>query len=61
MVGAPRTPQADGHHKRFDTFRFTADADLADDSGLWPTSFAVTELSDEAATTITNLVRKAVS
>ncbi|WP_049563407.1 DUF1801 domain-containing protein [Nonomuraea sp. SBT364] len=45
----------------YSTFSFTAEANLADDSGLWSTSFAVTELSDEAATTITNLVRKAVS
>lgn len=45
----------------YSTFSFTAEANLADDSGLWPTSFAVTELSDEAASTITNLVRKAVS
>ncbi|WP_246646604.1 hypothetical protein [Nonomuraea ceibae] len=45
----------------YSTFSFTTEADLADDSGLWPTPFAVTELSNEAATTITNLVRKAVS
>ncbi|MET8862796.1 DUF1801 domain-containing protein [Nonomuraea sp. NPDC004580] len=45
----------------YSTFGFTPEANLADDSGLWPTSFAVTELSDEAAKTITDLVRKAVS
>ncbi|MEV0971780.1 iron chaperone [Microtetraspora glauca] len=45
----------------YSTFGFTAEANLADDSGLWPTSFAVTELSDEAAKTITALVKKAVS
>lgn len=45
----------------YSTFSFTAEANLADDSGLWPTSFAVTELSDEAEKMITALVNKAVS
>ncbi|MEU6719720.1 DUF1801 domain-containing protein [Nonomuraea sp. NPDC046802] len=44
----------------YSTFSFTAEANLADDSGLWPTSFAVTELNDEAAKTITTLVKAAV-
>ncbi|MFI7606051.1 DUF1801 domain-containing protein [Micromonospora sp. NPDC049366] len=45
----------------YSTFGFTAEANLGDNSGLWPTSFAVTELSDEAAKRITTLVKKAVS
>jgi uncharacterized protein YdhG (YjbR/CyaY superfamily) len=45
----------------YSTFSFTAEANLADDSGLWPTAFAVSELSDEAAQTITTLVKKAMS
>lgn len=45
----------------YSTFGFTAQANLVDDSGLWPTSFAVTELSDEAAKRITALVKKSVS
>ncbi|MET8311043.1 DUF1801 domain-containing protein [Micromonospora sp. NPDC005173] len=45
----------------YSTVSFTSDANLADDSGLWPTSFALTELSDEAAKTITTLVKRAVS
>lgn len=45
----------------YSTFGFTTEANLVDDSGLWPTSFAVTELSDEAAKRITTLVKKAVS
>ncbi|MEV0162477.1 hypothetical protein [Nonomuraea fuscirosea] len=45
----------------YPTFSFTAEANLADGSGLWPTAFAVTGLSDEAAEAITALVRKAVS
>ncbi|MEU3166300.1 DUF1801 domain-containing protein [Streptosporangium sp. NPDC006930] len=45
----------------YSAFGFTAEANLADTGGLWPTSFAVTALSEEAAKTITALVRKAVS
>jgi uncharacterized protein YdhG (YjbR/CyaY superfamily) len=45
----------------YSTFSFTAEANLADDNGLWPTAFAVTELSDEATKTITTLVKKAIS
>ncbi|MGK5673917.1 DUF1801 domain-containing protein [Micromonospora sp. URMC 106] len=45
----------------YSTFSFTAEANLADGSGLWPTSFGVSDLSDEAANTITTLVKKAVS
>ncbi|TDE57730.1 DUF1801 domain-containing protein [Nonomuraea mesophila] len=45
----------------YSTFSFTAEANLSDDSGLWPTSFAVTGLSDEAVKTITALVKQAVS
>ncbi len=45
----------------YSTFSFTAEANLADDSGLWPTAFAVRELSDDAVRTITALVRKATS
>ncbi|MFY1698957.1 MULTISPECIES: DUF1801 domain-containing protein [unclassified Solwaraspora] len=45
----------------YSTFGFTAAANLADDSGLWPTSFAVAQLSEQAAETIAALVKKAVS
>ncbi|MFV2100845.1 DUF1801 domain-containing protein [Micromonospora sp. LOL_024] len=47
--------------ERYSTFGFTTEANLDDDSGLWSTSLAVTELTDEAEKTITTLVRKAVS
>ncbi len=50
-----------GDKEPYSTFSFTAEANLADGSGLWPTAFAVTGLSDEAAEAITALVRKAVS
>lgn len=45
--------------ERYSTFGFTTEANLDDDSGLWPTSFAVAELSDRAETTIIALVQKA--
>ncbi|CAM5293126.1 DUF1801 domain-containing protein [Streptomyces griseomycini] len=47
--------------ERYSTFGFTTAANLDSDSGLWPTSYAVTELSDEAAQMITTLVKKAAS
>lgn len=47
--------------ERYSTFGFTTEASLDDDSGLWPSSFAVTELTDKAASTITALVKRAVS
>ncbi|SFB01470.1 hypothetical protein SAMN05216266_103287 [Amycolatopsis marina] len=47
--------------ERYSTFGLTPEANLDDDSGLWPTSFAVTELTDKAEETIADLVRKAVS
>lgn len=46
--------------ERYSTFGFTPEANLDDDSGLWPTSYAVTELSDKAKETLTTLVKKAV-
>ncbi|MFI2508971.1 DUF1801 domain-containing protein [Streptomyces sp. NPDC018972] len=46
--------------ERYSTFGFTTEANLDGDSGLWPTSYAVTGLSDEAEETISALVRKAV-
>lgn len=45
---------------RYSTFGFTPEADLDDDTGLWPTSFAVTELTDKAEHAIAALVRKAM-
>lgn len=45
----------------YSAFSFTAEADLADGSGRWPTSFGVTELGDEPADTSTTLVKKAMS
>ncbi len=53
-----RSGQADG--ERYSTFGFTPEARLDDEAGLWATSFAVTELTDAAAHTIAELVRRAV-
>ncbi|MBK1786006.1 DUF1801 domain-containing protein [Prauserella cavernicola] len=47
--------------ERYSTFGFTTEANLDDDSGLWPTSYAVTELGDKAEKAITALVKKATS
>ncbi|MFF8638269.1 DUF1801 domain-containing protein [Streptomyces pilosus] len=47
--------------ERYSTFGFTPAANLDNDSGLWPTSYAVTELSESAAQMITALVKKAAS
>lgn len=46
--------------ERYSTFGFTPEAGLDDDSGLWPTSFAVRELSEEAEKTIVSLLKRAV-
>ena len=46
--------------ERYSTFGFTPEAQLDDDSGLWPTSYAVTELTDAAVQAIEALVEQAV-
>ncbi|MCP2332847.1 DUF1801 domain-containing protein [Actinoalloteichus caeruleus] len=46
--------------ERYSTFGFTPEARLDDDGGLWPTSYAVSELGDRAAETIAALVARAV-
>ena len=46
--------------ERYSTFGFTPEANLDDDSGLWPTSYAVTELTDKAVNAITTRVKKAM-
>ncbi|WP_122818139.1 DUF1801 domain-containing protein [Nocardioides pantholopis] len=53
-----RSGRAD--QERYSTFGFTPEADLDDDIGLWPTSYAVTDLGERAARTIATLVKKAV-
>jgi uncharacterized protein YdhG (YjbR/CyaY superfamily) len=46
--------------ERYATFGFNADANL-DDGTMWPTSFALTELTPDAEKKIAALVKKAVS
>lgn len=47
--------------ERYSTFGFTPEANLDDESGVWPTSYAVTELTAEAESTIAEQVRAAVN
>ncbi|TDQ53246.1 DUF1801 domain-containing protein [Actinorugispora endophytica] len=46
--------------ERYSSFGFTTEADLDDPSGLWPTSYAVTELTGKAEEAIAALVKRAV-
>ncbi|GAB3658711.1 DUF1801 domain-containing protein [Glycomyces tarimensis] len=46
--------------ERYSSFGFTPEANLDDDSGLWPTSFALAELSGAAEATVSKLVKRAV-
>ncbi|ROR74139.1 DUF1801 domain-containing protein [Bogoriella caseilytica] len=47
--------------ERYSTFGFTTEARLDDATGLWATSFAITELTDDAERAISDLVKKAVA
>ncbi|MEW2353517.1 DUF1801 domain-containing protein [Spirillospora sp. NPDC029432] len=47
--------------ERYSSFGFTTEANLDDLSGLWPTSYAVTELTEKAEETLTALIKQAVS
>ena len=51
---------ADKFKSRYATFGFSDDANL-DDGTMWPTSFALKELTPAAEATISALVKKAVS
>src|SRR6476469_3750951 len=44
---------------RYSTLGFSVQAKLDDEGGLWPTSYALEELTDESATIIAQLVKKA--
>jgi hypothetical protein len=47
--------------ERYSTLGFSAEANLDDEGGMWATSYALTDLTDASAASITKLVRKAVS
>jgi uncharacterized protein YdhG (YjbR/CyaY superfamily) len=51
---------ADKFKSRYATFGFNDDANL-DDGSMWPTSFALTKLTDADEARIAELVKKAVS
>jgi uncharacterized protein YdhG (YjbR/CyaY superfamily) len=46
--------------ERYSTLGFSVEANLDEDGGLWPTSYAVTRLDDAGEATIAELVKKAV-
>ena len=46
---------------RYSTLGFSVQAKLDDAGGLWPTSYAVEQLTDDSANTIADLVKRAVS
>ncbi|MBX9388248.1 DUF1801 domain-containing protein [Streptomonospora nanhaiensis] len=46
--------------ERYSSFGFTTEAGLDDPGGLWPTAYAVTELTPEGEEALAALVRRAV-
>jgi uncharacterized protein YdhG (YjbR/CyaY superfamily) len=46
---------------RYSTLGFSVHAKLDEEGGLWPTSYALEQLTDDSATTIAQLVRRALS
>lgn len=52
-----RSGKDDG--ERYSTFGFTPESELDDKSGMWPTSFAVVEMSEAVEKKIAKLVKKA--
>ncbi|SDH20265.1 hypothetical protein SAMN05421505_112157 [Sinosporangium album] len=49
-----------GDKERYSTFGFSTEANLDNADGLWPTSYALTELTDDAWERLTELVKQAV-
>ncbi|MEC5185790.1 uncharacterized protein YdhG (YjbR/CyaY superfamily) [Cryobacterium sp. MP_3.1] len=47
--------------ERYSTLGFSAQANLDDDGGMWPTSYALRELNDHSAATIAKLVATAAA
>ncbi|WP_440710507.1 DUF1801 domain-containing protein [Herbiconiux sp. YIM B11900] len=45
--------------ERYSTLGFSSQANLDDPNGLWPTSYALTEITDDTAPTIARLVARA--
>jgi hypothetical protein len=49
-----------GDKERYSTLGFSADANLDDDAGMWPTAYALQDVTDDSAAVIAALVAKAV-
>ena len=47
--------------ERYSTLGFSNEANLDDESGLWPTAYALTEVNEVTAKKISELVRQAVT
>lgn len=47
--------------ERYSSFGFSVEANLDEAGGMWPTSFALTELSEEGEAALRDLVSRAVS
>lgn len=47
--------------ERYSTFGFSQEANLDDDSGMWPSAYALTKLTDKTAKQLAGLVKQAVS
>ncbi|HEX2145183.1 MAG TPA: DUF1801 domain-containing protein [Glycomyces sp.] len=54
-----RSGQAD--KERYSSLGFTTEANLDDDSGLWPTCYALPELTEAGEATLSDLVKQAMS
>ena len=50
-----------GDKERYSTLGFSSQAALDDESGLWPTAYALDHLDDAAAATIAALVARAAA
>jgi hypothetical protein len=49
-----------GDKERYSTLGFSADAHLDDAGGMWPTAYALRDVTDDSAAAIATLVAKAV-
>jgi hypothetical protein len=50
-----------GDKERYSTLGFSADANLDNDAGMWPTAYALRDVTDDSAAAIAAMVAKAVS
>lgn len=50
-----------GDKERYSSLGFTTEANLDEDDGIWPTSYALTELTEAGEATVSELVKRAMS